>query len=96
MGFAGLNPISLVDYVMMQERITTIGNVLSNTNPFVHVRLQSRIQLYFPVKENDIIAFKVMENVDPDDPYQQENYNSELMYDEELFKKFAIGYAKES
>lgn len=96
MSFSSMTNIQLVDYVLLQQKITSINSILGNNAYYKHVRLQNRVLLFFPVHPDDIIAMKVIENIDPDDPYQKEHFNSALLWDSEALKALSIAQAKQT
>lgn len=72
---SALVSIRLSDYVVMQQRLSDINSVLTAPRPFTFKKYRRRIYPKFAMVENEVLAFKGYENIDPDDEEMSEAWN---------------------
>lgn len=93
-------PLSLVDYVAAQQRITNTRLILGdNIRPFEFVKHQHRVMPRFKMSLDQVIVMRVEENIDPEKVMDRAdpkfNYTSELFWDNETLKDLALAYSKQ-
>jgi len=89
-------PLSLVDYTSVMQRLQNVSTILgTDVMPFSWVKLQHRLFFYFPVDENQVIAMKVNEVIDP---RREDAAAVDMSYawDNDQLRTLAIGYAKQA
>lgn len=65
-GSGGMGSMSWGDWMQAKSYMTNLISMNKTPNRFSFVRYQRKINLFFNVKEGDVICFRVYENVDPD------------------------------
>ncbi|CAL9978617.1 head-tail adaptor Ad2 [Vibrio phage D528] len=81
--------IRLTDYVLMNERLSNMRQILGDPCPFTFKKYKRRLYPRFDYKEGDIIAMECYENVDP------RVEGNEEAYDDLWLKKYATACVKE-
>lgn len=94
------NNVSLVDFVTMRQRLYHTEQIINPAKSFEFVRYQRRLIPLFTIKEGDILALRVYENVDPEaadvgiDP--ADVIPSADLWDDEILKELVIADAKKT
>lgn len=65
-GSGGMGSMSWGDWMQAKSYMTNLISMNSTPHRFAFVRYQRKINLFFNVKEGDVICFRVYENIDPD------------------------------
>ncbi|QZI90457.1 hypothetical protein MYOV003v1_p0133 [Vibrio phage 207E48.1] len=81
--------IRLTDYVLMQERMSSMNQILGDPCPFTFKKYKRKLYPRFDFKEGDIIAMECYENVDP------RVAGNEDAFDDLWLKKYATACVKE-
>jgi hypothetical protein len=94
------NNVSLVDYVTMKQRLYHTQQIISPAKSFVFVRYQRRLIPNWTMKEGQIVAMKVYENVDPEASDVGKDPATVIpsldLWDDEVLKELAIADAKKT
>ncbi|CAM0001028.1 head-tail adaptor Ad2 [Vibrio phage K469] len=86
---SGFATIRLTDYVLMNERLSNMQEILGDPCPFTYKKFKRRLYPRFEIKAGDIIAMECYENIDP------RVAGNEEAYDDLWLKKYATACVKE-
>lgn len=65
-GSGGMGSMSWGDWMQAKSYMTNLISMNRTPHRFSFVRYQRKVNLFFNVKEGDVICFRVYENIDPD------------------------------
>lgn len=92
------NNVSLVDFVTMRQRLYHTQQIINAAKTFEFVRYQRRLIPNFKIREGEVIALRVYENVDPEAADVGKDPNSVIpaadLWDDEVLKELAVAECK--